>query len=152
MNRKEAGVNARKVLVTVAAVLLLAGVSFAGKLVEEEGTNYYNEGVAAQKTGNLDTAMVAYQKAMVIGMNAADYRKYIYNNVGVIYSEKGQIDQAEAMFLEALKLDKEYKPANFNIAVLYMKQGLCNKAMVYLTKSYNISGEFVIEQEKAPKQ
>ena len=138
-------------LVAIAAVLLWASVSYAGKLVEEEGINYYNEGVQAQKAGNLDTAVQSYQKAMVIGLDASNYRKFVYNNVGVIYSEKGEMDQAENMFLEALKIDPEYKATNFNIAVLYMKQGLCNKAMVYLTKSYNISGEYVIEQEKAPK-
>ncbi len=143
---------ARKVSITVAAVLLWAGVSFAGKLVEEEGLNYYNEGIQLQKAGNFDAAIVSYQKAMVIGVDAANYRKFVYNNVGVIYAEKGEMDRAEAMFLEALKLDPEYKPANFNMAVLYMKQGLCNKAMIYLTKSYNISGEFVIEQEAQVKK
>jgi len=141
----------RKTLVAIAAVLLWTGVSHAGKLIEEEGVNYYNEGVQAQKAGNYDTAVTAYQKAMVIGLDAANYRKYIFNNVGVIYSEKGEMDKAESMFLEALKIDPEYKPTNFNIAILYMKQGLCNKAMMYLTKSYNISGEYVIEQEKMPK-
>jgi tetratricopeptide (TPR) repeat protein len=141
----------RKLLVAIAAVLLWTSVLYAGKLVEEEGINYYNEGVQAQKAGNYDTAVQAYQKAMVIGLDAANYRKFIFNNVGVIYSEKGEMDQAENMFLEALKIDPDYKPTNFNIAVLYMKQGMCNKAMVYLTKSYNISGEYVIEQEKAPK-
>jgi tetratricopeptide (TPR) repeat protein len=141
----------RKVLVAIAAVLLWTSVLYAGKLIEEEGLNYYNEGVQAQKTGNFDTALASYQKAMVIGLDASNYRAYIFNNVGVIYSEKGDMDKAESMFLEALKIDPEYKPANFNIAVLYMKQGLCNKAMVYLTKSYNISGEYVVEQEKAPK-
>ncbi|HOU36473.1 MAG TPA: tetratricopeptide repeat protein [Candidatus Omnitrophota bacterium] len=152
MTRKEGTVIARKVIGTVAAVLILAGVSHAGKLVEEEGANYYNEGVKAQRAGVFDTAIVAYQKAMVIGLDAANYRKFVYNNVGVIYAEKGEMDQAEAMFLEALKLDPEYKAVNFNLAVLYMKQGLCNKAMIYLTKSYNISGEFVTEQELAPKK
>ena len=143
---------ARRVLITAAAVLLWAGVSFAGKLVEQEGLNYYNEGIQLQKAGNVDGAIVSYQKAMVIGVDAANYRKFVYNNVGVIYAEKGEMDRAEAMFLEALKLDPEYKPANFNMAVLYMKQGLCNKAMIYLTKSYNISGEFVIEQEAQVKK
>ncbi|HNQ51437.1 MAG TPA: tetratricopeptide repeat protein [Candidatus Omnitrophota bacterium] len=152
MKRKEGTVIARKVSITVAAVLLWAGVSFAGKLVEEEGLNYYNEGIQLQKAGNFDAAIVSYQKAMVIGVDAANYRKFVYNNVGVIYAEKGEMDRAEAMFLEALKLDPEYKPANFNMAVLYMKQGLCNKAMIYLTKSYNISGEFVIEQEAQVKK
>jgi len=147
MIRKEGTVIARRIWITVAVVLLLAGVSHAGKLIEEEGANYYNEGVRIQRSGNLEDAIVAYQKAMVVGLDAANYRKFIYNNVGVIYAEKGNMDQAEAMFLEALKLDPQYKAANFNIAILYMRQGLCNKAMVYLTKSYNISGDFVIEQE-----
>lgn len=152
MKRKEGTVIARKVSITVVAVLLLAGVSFAGKLVEQEGLSYYNEGIQLQKAGNVDAAIVSYQKAMIIGVDAANYRKFIYNNVGVIYAEKGEMDRSEAMFLEALKLDPEYKPANFNMAVLYMKQGLCNKAMIYLTKSYNISGEFVVEQESQVKK
>ena len=141
----------RKVLVAIAAVLLWTSALYAGKLIEEEGANYFNEGVQAQKAGNFDSALAMYQKAMVIGMDAANYRKFVFNNVGVIYSEKGEMDQAESMFLEALKIDPEYKPTNFNIAVLYMKQGLCNKAMVFLTKSYNISGEYVIEQQLTPK-
>jgi len=141
-------VIARKVIVTIAAVLLCTSVLYAGKIVEEEGVNYYNEGVQYQKTGAFDSALVSYQKAMVIGLEVANYRKFIFNNVGTIYANKNEMDQAEAMFLEALKLDPDYKPANFNLAVLYMKQGLCNKAIAYLTKSYNISGEYVMEQER----
>ncbi len=138
---------ARKVLLTIAAVLILAGAVYAGKITEEEGINYYNEGVQLQKTGSYDSALISYQKAMVIGLEVANYRKFIYNNVGAIYAAKGEMDQAEAMFLEAVKLDRDYKPANFNLAVLYMKQGLCNKAIAYLTKSYNISGEYALEPE-----
>ena len=141
----------RKALISIAAVLLWTSVLYAGRLVEEEGINYFNEGVQAQMARNFDSALISYQKAMVIGLDVANYRKYIFNNVGAIYSEKGEVDQAEAMFLEALKIDPDYKAPNFNIAILYMKQGLCNKAMAYLTKSYNVSGEYVIEPEKSPR-
>jgi tetratricopeptide (TPR) repeat protein len=138
----------RKVLVMIAAVLLWTSVLYAGKLVEQEGLNYFNEGVRAQQNGNTDYALASYQKAMIMGLDASKYRAFILNNVGAIYAARGDTDQAESVLLEALKIDPEYKAANFNIAVLYMKQGLCNKAMTYLTRSYNMIGEFVIEPEK----
>lgn len=42
-----------------------------------------------------------------------------YNCVGVITSQKGFINRAEAAFTEAVKLDPEFGDAHFNLAVLY---------------------------------
>ena len=139
--------NIKKVVYAICILLLSQTCASAGQVAEREGINYYNEGVRAQKAGGLDSAMNAYQKAMVIGLDVSNYRKFIYNNVAVIYAEQGDLEKAESMFLEALRLDPFYRQANFNLGILYLRQGFCQKAAEYLTKTLDGRGSYSVEEE-----
>lgn len=141
----------KKVLGLCLLAAMCAGVCSASELTAKEGINYFNEGVKAQKSGDLQTAMSAYQKAMFVGMDVVTYRKYIYNNVGAIYAETGNTTQAEEMFIESLKIDPAYKQANYNLGILYIKMGLCSKSLEYLTRAYGMTGAYSIEEEKSPQ-
>ncbi|HRZ14183.1 MAG TPA: tetratricopeptide repeat protein [Candidatus Omnitrophota bacterium] len=143
--------NIKKVVYVISILLLSQALASAGELTQPEGLNYYNEGVRAQKAGGAEMAMNAYQKAMVIGLDVALYRKFIYNNVAVIYAEQGDLEKAESMFLEALRLDPFYRQANFNLGILYLRQGFCQKAAEYLTKTLNGAGNYTIEEEHHPE-
>lgn len=142
----------KKALVLSLLVVMCAGMCFASDLTAKEGINYFNEGVKAQKSGDLQTAMMAYQKAMYVGLDVATYRKFIYNNVGAIYAETGNAAQAEEMFVEALRIDPAYKQANLNLGIFYIKMGQCNKALEFLTRAYGMTGTYSIEEEKSPQQ
>ncbi len=141
----------KKALVLCLLAAMCAGMSFASELTAKEGINYFNEGVKAQKSGDLQTAMTAYQKAMYVGLDVATYRKFIYNNVGVIYAETGNTAQAEEMFVESLRIDPAYKQANFNLGILYIKMGQCSKSLEFLTRAYGMTGAYSIEEEKSPQ-
>jgi tetratricopeptide (TPR) repeat protein len=131
--------------------MVLTGLSYAGELAATEGITYYNEGVRAQKAGNPDGSMIAYQKAMMLGITDPSYRCYIFNNVGTLFASAGDMGKAEEMFQEALKINPNYKYSNFNMAVLYIKQGLCNKALDYLMRAYSVIGAFAVEEEHVPE-
>jgi tetratricopeptide (TPR) repeat protein len=129
--------------------LSVAVTSYAGEMVQEQAVRYYNEGVRAQKSGDLDAAKTAYQKAIMLSEGARkDVLKASYNNVGVIAVNKENLTSAAQAFNEALSIDQYYKEANFNIAILYLKVGNTEKAMEYLSKALNKNNCYMLEGEK----
>ncbi|MCX7927635.1 MAG: tetratricopeptide repeat protein [Candidatus Omnitrophica bacterium] len=115
----------------------------------EEGLARYNEAVRAQKAGDFVTAKAHYQKTMMLlGGERPDIMKAVYNNMGVLQARMGNTQAAEAAFHAALAIDPDYKEANFNIGVFYGQLGDIEKALFYLTKILNRTGDFVIDGEK----
>jgi tetratricopeptide (TPR) repeat protein len=147
--QKEAAVMLKRTIVAGLFVLVLTGISYAG-IAASEAIGYYNEGVRAQKSGNSQGALIAYQKAMMMGITDARYRCYIFNNAAAAYAEQGDMGQAESMLQEALAVNPNYKLANFNMAVIYIRQGLCNKALDYLLRAHDVIGSFAVEEEPVP--
>jgi len=127
----------KKILFLFFIALFFVNFSYAQSLGATEVVNYYNDGVKAQEAGNLRDAFTAYQTALLIAPEDPAYRKFIYNNTGVIYARRGDLETARKMFMEALDIDPNYMKANLNLALLYYKRG--NKAMAaeYFMKAYN---------------
>lgn len=141
--------KARILWLAVLILLFSMRYSCANSLTEEEALARYNEGVKAQQTGDFVKARSSYQKTlMMLGSARADIIKSVYNNVGVIHGEMGNAQAAESAFQAALSVDAEYKEANFNLGVLYARTGDAEKALFYLTKVFNRTGNFVIQGEK----
>ncbi len=139
----------RKVWGIVLVVLFVTVASYAGDIVKESVVKYYNEGVRAQKSGDLDSAKTAYQKAILLAERTrSDIAKAIYNNFGVIYVKMENWELAAQAFNEALNLDPDYKEANFNMGILYAKMGNAEKALMYWSKALNKTGNYVLEGEK----
>ena len=140
----------RKVWSIVLVMLFVTATSYAGAIGQEEMVKYYNEGVRAQKSGDLDAAKTAYQKAIMIAESTRkDITKAIYNNFGVIYVNMENWELAGQAFNEALTLDPDYKEANFNMGILYAKMGNAEKALIYWSKALNKTGSYVLEGEKS---
>ena len=99
----------KKILFLVFAAMFSYNLACAGQLLSKEAVNYYNEGVKAQKSGNLSAAASAYQKTILLDPSSQELRKYILNNTGAIYSAQGDLKKAEASFKEALELDPNSK-------------------------------------------
>jgi tetratricopeptide (TPR) repeat protein len=85
---------------------------------------------------NLDTAtrhllhkgIREYIKAMDYSADFAPSR----HNLGVLYTNLGQLKEAEAPFREALRIDNKFYPAKVNLALVYNKMGENKKAEVLL--------------------
>jgi tetratricopeptide (TPR) repeat protein len=141
---------ARRACGIVLAILFFAMTSYAGEIVREQAVKYYNEGVKAQKSGDLDAAKTAYQKSIVLAEGARkDISRAIYNNFGVMYVYMGKWESAAEAFSEALKLDPKYNEANFNMGILYAKMGDAEKALEYWSKALDKTNSYILEGEKA---
>jgi len=64
----------------------------------------FREGVAAQKAGQLDEAEKAFLKVLEGGGKVA----FVYNNLGIVYQQRGDLARAIAQFREAIRLQPDY--------------------------------------------
>ncbi|MBU4332525.1 tetratricopeptide repeat protein, partial [Patescibacteria group bacterium] len=86
------------------------------KLAPLDQTVIFNLGVAYQAEGNIDQAILCYQKIDKI----ADAK----NNVGVIFENQGELEKAQEAYEAALKIDSNFKIAEENLNRLNRKMGL----------------------------
>src|SRR5712692_2490597 len=64
----------------------------------------FREGVAAEKAGRLDEAEKAFLRVLREGGRSA----YVYNNLGIVYQERGDHTRAIAQFRLAIRLQPDY--------------------------------------------
>jgi tetratricopeptide (TPR) repeat protein len=65
----------------------------------------FEEGVRAQKAGDLDTAEKAFLRVLGRGGKAA----FVYNNLGIVYQQRRDHLRAITQFREAVRLDPRYE-------------------------------------------
>jgi tetratricopeptide (TPR) repeat protein len=93
--------------------------------MQKEARSYRENGLAAQRTGDYDSALNLYQKAVALDPNYA----VPYNDMGIIYESKGDIDKAQESYFHAVKIDPFYESAYTNLALIYeSKRDLVNAA------------------------
>ena len=133
----------------VSILLVVSGAAYAGERLYPEGLSHYNEAVKAQKAGNIDEAVSDYKMAkIVVGEDAFEFKRLIANNMGVIFAQRGEYEQAESSFKEALAIDPEYKKSGYNLGLLYFRQGDTTKALKIWSKMFGFPLEFSIEGTK----
>jgi tetratricopeptide (TPR) repeat protein len=91
---------------------------------------YRDKGLGAQRSGDLDTALVCYQKAVELDPSLA----IAYNDIGVIYESKGWNDRAKAAYGKAVDLDPSLASAYYNLGSVYEKEGDLDQAVAYFKK------------------
>jgi tetratricopeptide (TPR) repeat protein len=74
-----------------------------------------------------------------------NYQKFILNNMGVIYATRGKLDLAYVQFLDALKVDIGYRPAELNIGLIYDK----TESRLYALKFWALKFKFEDLKPKA---
>ncbi len=141
--------SGKKICGLVLAMFFTAVACYAGEMVKGDAAKYYNEGVKAQKSGDMENAKTAYQKAMILSEGTRkDITKSIYNNYGLMYVNQENLELAGKFFGEALKIDPDYKEANFNMGILSAKIGEAEKALMYWSKALNKTSSYILEGEK----
>jgi tetratricopeptide (TPR) repeat protein len=81
-------------------------------------------GLAYQKAGDLDTAILQYKKSLLLNPFYAD----VHNNIGIAYFEKGLVDNAISHFKHAIEINPYHADAHYNLGVAYGEKGLTDKA------------------------
>ncbi len=102
----------------------------------EQAQLYYREGRSQVESGNFDSALVNFQKVIVLAPNFVQ----AYNEAGIILTINGQIEQAIDMYLKAIKLAPDYPDSYSNLALLYEEKKDFSKAVSCWKKRANLGG------------
>ncbi len=138
-----------KSLTILFLLCLFYSPAYGSELLSEEASNYYYGAVKAQGKGDFYNAEVNYQKCILLDTG---YKKFAFNNYGVMYANKGDMSKAEFAFKEALRIDPGYKAPAFNLSLLYLKMSISCKSSTkmfdYIKKAYRYYPEksFIIER------
>ncbi len=109
----------------VAVAFLLMGAELRpGELAQNEAAFYRGEGQRLQKSGDLQGAQIAYQKAVLLNPSYAAAN----NDLGVILEKQGNVQGAEAAYLQAIQMNPALGAAHSNLALLYERQGRLKEA------------------------
>jgi tetratricopeptide (TPR) repeat protein len=88
---------------------------------------------AAYEPINLDKAVFHYKAALKLKPGFA----LAFNNLGIIYAEKGQIDEAVNYYLKALQTKPDYFEALNNLGIAFVKKGDYEQAVYYFKRAIN---------------
>jgi tetratricopeptide (TPR) repeat protein len=112
------GMNRTWTLAVLVPFLIYSGLS-AGQNSTLPGQEQLAKGIAALRTGDLDSAENIFTMALHQGLRSP----LVYHNLGVIAQERGQHDQAVARFRETLRLQPEFGPAHLLLGVSLLALG-----------------------------
>ncbi|MEM3460228.1 MAG: tetratricopeptide repeat protein [Candidatus Micrarchaeaceae archaeon] len=114
------------------------------KLYPENFTAYLCLGDSYQKVGEFDLAIKMLKKAEQLAGSKNDLSA-VYNELGMVYTRKGDLNKALIYYDRALTLNRELgytraEAANLNnIAEIYKSKGDLDKALNYYEKSLNLA-------------
>lgn len=128
----------KKIVFLLILFALCYNFGFAGPLVSDEAGNYFNEGLKAQEAGNFETAEINYQKTLILAPHSLKWKKYIYNNYGVMFAQLGDPEQAELSFNKALEIDPQYQPAILNLGLITDKRKTRLESLEYWAKVFEL--------------
>jgi len=105
----------------------LASAQFSQEEHKKLALEYRDKGLAAQRVGDLDTAMMYFQKAVGLDPSMA----VVYNDLGVLYEARGWTDRAKIAYGKAIDLDPDMPSPYYNLGSIYAKEGDFEKAVMY---------------------
>ena len=123
-------------LAPLICICVYSSVAFAAREVsvsedtKKMASQYRDQGLRAQQTGDFDTALMYFQKSVELDPSLA----VSYNDLGVLYEAKGWTDKAKIAYGRAIDLDPMLPSPYYNMASIYAKEGEYDKAVMYFKK------------------
>jgi tetratricopeptide (TPR) repeat protein len=124
------------------ARIIICGIFFFGFCIqataaEKEYVKLYNQGVAANKKGDLDEAIRCYSRA--ISLKSDSYALYYVR--GRVYSQNNQYDKAVSDLTRAITLKPGYAEAYNHRGVTYIGKGDKQKALADFRKACELGSK-----------
>ena len=123
----------------------------------DQATSYNNIGGIYETQGNLEQALVWYEKARVI-REMLDLQVDLaasYNNIGTVHKSQGNLEQALSWFEKAieirrrLNLEEDLATSYNNIGVVHHTQGNLKRALGWIEKAIEIRERLNLEEDLA---
>jgi len=104
------------------------------EITKNNPISHNNLGLALEKRGHIDDAIVHYREALRI---KPDY-PLAYNNMGNALLKQGKIDDAVRHYREALRLKPDYAKAHNNLGTALQEQGHSDDALQHYRKALRL--------------
>ncbi len=124
----------RAVAIALLALLVLGGGALAQELPEALSLSF-DEGVRALKAGELDEAEAAFRAVLDGGGDLAQ----VHNNLGLVYRQRGQHEQAITEFRAAVRLDPDYAAPRVLLGASLLALGRASDARPPLEEAVKIA-------------
>jgi len=111
-------------------VLTLAALPIRSQTTAQRAQTEFARGVEMQQKGDLQGARQAYEATLKLAPRRVD----VLSNLGMVYSQLGQREQAVKCLLEALKMDPQQLGVRFNLGIAYMRGQEFEEASRQLTR------------------
>jgi len=85
----------------------------------------FSQGVEALQAGQLDAAEEAFQKVLKRGGRVA----FVYNDLGIVYEQRGERGRALAQFREAIRLEPDYPAPHVLMGSILLAMGKIPEAV-----------------------
>jgi Flp pilus assembly protein TadD len=118
----------------VSLVLMVTYVALAAQGLPPALTELFNKGVQAEKAGQLDAAEKAFLAVIYQGGNQA----FVYNNLGIVYRERGDDERALVQFREAVRLNAKYAAPRVLMGTSLLALGRAREAVRELEAAVEI--------------
>ncbi len=125
--------RAARALLGLCGLFLLAGLGRAQDLPAPL-QEVFRAGVAAQKAGRLEEAEKAFERVLREGGKVA----YVYNNLGIVYQQRGEQTRAIAQFREAIRLQPDYAAPRILLGASLLVTGHATEATEQLERAVKL--------------
>jgi len=126
---------------------LLCAQTWNEATTKQTAMEYRDKGLQAQRSGEVDTAMMYFQKAVELDPSLA----VAYNDLGVLYEARGWLDRAKMAYGKAIELDPNMASPYYNLGSIYAREGEFEKAVKYF-KQRVLVGDWNDEWTKRARQ
>ena len=99
-----------------------------------QGTGLFEQGLAAQRRGDYETAKNRYLQATYDQPRNLD----LWNNLGTVYRALKDLSGAEGAFRTATEIDRSFAPAWSNLGLVLGQQGRAQEAMTALQEAVRL--------------
>ena len=87
-----------------------------------------------QKTGKIDSAILAYERAVRMD----NYNNMSRINLANLYYQQGKVQQAEDMFRKVIEQEPEFAGTYYSLGLLYAEQNRAGEAVTQLEKALEL--------------
>jgi tetratricopeptide (TPR) repeat protein len=94
-----------------------------------------NLGLCYEALDDVPTALEHYREAIRLNRRASGKSPWPALNLGILLRQRGELDEADALFREALKYDPESAKAHYELAVLLDQRGQADEALEHLKRA-----------------